>query len=325
MRRDAPSRQLSFDLSGEAVPAPPVVIRSGPDWLQDPGLQDVLQEMGLQDVQVQFVGFRRSYAGKAYGYASLVRIVSEGVHPLRWLVTFLHELAHVLDWRERKRDLEAQLGRPLRRGDGRTLWGLDRAHGKRWQTQFSRLAEVAIAHGLFPGNEGPVREHAGSGATTSDHVPLDLAADPRVQAEELRALDEHQRARFAQAQAHLRSFRETLQPGQLVHFDAGKYTGILTGTLVRINRQTCTVAVGRVQWRVPPHLLQPGPAPADTPPPPVRPHPRDRFRVGQTVSFRHEGQRHEGRITRVNRKTCTVQTPAGPWRVTFGLLTPKDA
>jgi hypothetical protein len=115
-----------------------------------------------------------------------------------------------------------------------------------------------------------------------------------------------------------------MRPGQSVHFDAGKYTGVLTGTLVRINRQTCTVAVGKVQWRVPPHLLQPGPAPADASPPPTRPNPRDRFRVGQPVAFRADGQRYEGRITRVNQKTCTVQTAQGQWRVTFGLLQLRD-
>jgi hypothetical protein len=296
-------------------------IHRGPDWLGHPQVRQLLQDLSLDDVEVQLVGFRRSFAGKAWPHAGLIRMVSEAVHPLRWLVTFLHELAHVLDWRERRRMLEAELERPLRRGDGRTVWRLDRTHGKLWSRQFALLAEASVAAGLFPGNEQAVLEHAASGAVSSDHVRLDLSADPRIEADDLRVVEEQARARSAQARQHLDDFRERFRPGVEVHFDAGPSQGVVTGKLVRVNRQTCTVGSGAVNWHVPHNFLRLGPAPADARPAqrPVRP--RDRFQVGQHVAFRHEGARYEGAVLRVNQKTCTVLTDGGEnWRVTFGLL-----
>lgn len=299
----------------------PEVIRRGPDWLQHPALQAVLRDFGLADVRLELVGFRRSFAGKAWPHAGLVRMASEGVHPVRWLVTLLHELAHVLDWRERRRMLEAELGRSLQRGDGRTVWRMDRTHGKLWSRQFARLAQAAVAAGLFPGNEQLVLDHAASGAVSSDHLLLDLQADPRVHADDLRTLEEQARAAMAAARQSRDEFRAQFRPGVVVHFDAGPASGIVTGHLVRVNRQTCTVASGGVNWRVPHNYLRLGVAPPDARPARRPVSARDRFQVGQRVIFRHGGARHWGRVIRVNQKTCTVVTDAGEtWRVSFGLL-----
>lgn len=299
------------------------VIRRGADWLEHPDLQALLAEQGLDDVHVELVGFRKSFAGKAWPYAGYIRMVSEGVHPLRWLVTLLHELAHVADWRARRDVLQARLGRPLRRGDGREIWHMDRTHGRLWREQFSLLAEAAIARGLFVGNEQVVREHAASGATSSDHVMLDLTADPRVEADDLRLHEERARQVVAELKLREAEFREVFRPGNPVHFDAGPRRGVITGELLRINRQTCTVRSAGVDWHVPHNFLQVGPAPPDARPAMRPTTPRDRFTVGQQVTFRHGGTRYAGQIVRVNAKTCTVQTADhGQWRVTFSLLRP---
>ena len=248
-------------------------------------------------------------------------MVSVGVHPLRWLVTYLHELAHVLDWRERRCLLLAELGRPLQRGDGRALWHMDRSHGELWRRQFMRLAEAAIARELFPGNEQAVRDHAASGDRSSDQLRLDFTADPRVDAEELRAEEERAQAIAAQIREQNEAFRQTFRPGTAVHFDAGPRQGVITGELVRVNRQTCTIAGSGVNWHVPHNFIRLGPAPPDARPAARPTSPRDRFAVGQKVTFRHGGQRYQGQVMRVSQKTCTVATDNdGQWRVAFRLL-----
>lgn len=299
----------------------PDAIRRGPDWLDHPGLQRLLHDFALDDVQIELVGFRRSFAGKAWPYLGLVRMVSEGVHPVRWLLTLLHELAHVLDWRERRRLLEMELGRPLQRGDGRRVWRMDRTHGELWRRQFARLAEAAVAAGLFPGNEEAVLEHARSGAVSSDHVLLDLQADARVEADDLLLAESEARAAAEAAWQSFQELRASFRPGVVVHFDAGPVQGVVTGQVVRLNRQTCTVTAEGVNWRVPHNYLRLGPAPPGARPARRRETPRDRFRVGLEVAFRHEGVRRRGRVIRVNQKTCTVLTEQGEtWRVAFGLL-----
>lgn len=300
------------------------LIRTGPDWLDHPDLLEFLRRHGLQDVRVQLVGPRRSFAGKTWPAWALVRMVSVGVHPVRWLLTFMHELAHVADFRQRVSDLEQQWGRPLRPGshDGRQVWHLQRPHGERWRQEFIRLAREANAAGLFPGNEAAVLAAAEAGATTLDDVELDLTADPRVDAEELRLLDEQQRLRLTQAVRQTEEFRQQFRTGEAVHFDGGPRRGVIAGTLERINRKTCTVRAGTTRWHVPHSFLRPGDPPADARPA-VRPlTPRERFSPGDEVSFAAAGRRHRGRIMRVNRKTCTVQTPEGNWRVSFSLLRP---
>jgi hypothetical protein len=237
-------------------------------------------------------------------------------------LTFIHELAHVSDFRRRVSDLEKQWGRPYRSGrhDARQAWRLERPHGERWRLEFVRLAEDAIAQGLFPGNEQIVLAAATAGATSLDDVTLDLRADPRIDAEELCRLDEQQRERMAQAQLQTEEFKRQFKAGHVVHFDGGPRRGTITGKLVRVNRKSCTVAALGANWHVPHGFLRPGEAPPDARPAQRRATPRDRFSRGDRVYFRSDGKRYEGLITRVNQKTCTVQTPEGDWRVTFSLL-----
>lgn len=299
-------------------------IETGTDWLEHPDLQGFLQRQQLDDVRVQQVGARRTFSGKAWPAHSLVRLVTDGVHPVRWLLTLIHELAHIADYRQRIADLERQWGRPYRPGrhDARAAWRLERPHGQRWRHQFVRLAQAAIEDGLFPGNEMAVLAAAQEGMTTLDDVELDLLADPRVQAEHLRELDEQQRQRIAEARERTAQFRREFRPGHIVHFDGGPRRGFITGQLVRINRKTSTVQALGTNWLVPHGFLRPGSAPPDAPAPRLRPAPRDRFSRGEEVYFRHKGQRLEGHVIRVNQKTCTVETAEGRWRVAFGMLKP---
>lgn len=299
----------------------PDAVRRGPDWLEHPDLQGLLHDFALEDVRIELVGFRRSFAGKAWPHLGLIRMVSEGVHPIRWLVTLLHELAHILDWRERLRRLETERGRPLKRGEGRQAWRMDRTHGKLWCRQFVRLAEAAVAAGLFPGNEEAILEHARSGAVSSDHLRLDLRADPRVQAEDLLLAENQARAAEQAAWQSLDELRTSFPPGTVVHFDAGPIQGLISGEVVRVNLQTCTVRADGANWRVPHSYLRHGPAPPGARPAMRPTAPRDHFRVGQEVVFRHAGVAYRGTVVRVNQKTCTVLTERGEtWRVAFKLL-----
>ncbi len=299
-------------------------VRTGPDWLAHPDLRAFLRDQHLDDVTVEAIGPRKSFAGKAWPHYQLIHLVAAGVHPIRWLLTLIHELAHVADYRQRVQDFAQEAGRPYVPGrrDGHAVWRMDRVHGQRWRAEFVRLAEAAVAAGLFPGNEQRVPEIARTATTSVDDVALDLRSDPRVDAEELRRLDEERHAHALRCKAERAEFRRAHRPGQVVHFDAGVRQGVLTGKLVRVNRQSCTVNVGTTNWRVPHGQLLEGPAPPDARPAQRPPSPRDRFSAGDTVHFRADGRRYEGRIIRVNRKTCTVQTPEGEWRVGFRLLKP---
>lgn len=297
-------------------------IQNGPDWLDHPDLQHFLRRHGLQDVTVQLVGPRRSFAGKAWPGWAIVRMVSVGVHPTRWLLTFIHELAHVADFRQRVKDLEKEWGRPYRPGrhDGRQVWRLERPHGERWRREFVRLATDAISQGLFPGNEETVLAAATAGATGLDDVTLDLRADSRIDAEELCRLYEQQRERMAQAQLQTEEFKKQFGAGHVVHFDGGPRRGVITGKLLRVNRKSCTVEAHGSNWHVPHGFLRPGPAPPGARAAHRGVSARDRFSPGDDVYFVTAGRKLEGQIVRVNRKTCTVQTVEGNWRVTFSLL-----
>jgi hypothetical protein len=311
-----PSGQLNFSDS----------IREGADWLQHEPLLALLRERGLDNVKLRLIGPRRSYAGKAYLARRSISLVSEGVHPIRWLVTLLHELAHVADFDQRVREMEARWGRPMQhnRHDGHAVWGMGRVHGDRWRDAFAALAEAAIARGLFPGNEQAVRDHASSGSPNVDDLIIDPRADPRIDAGSLRTVEQQHRD-LSEAARHLtETMREHYAPGSIVHFDAGARLGTLTGKLVRLNRKTATVEAAGEKWRVPPMYLRLGPAPPDAPGPSNKPTARDKFVVGQAVRFRPApGQPPlSGTIIRVNRKTCTVQTSSGSWRVAFSLLRP---
>jgi hypothetical protein len=299
-------------------------VRTGPDWLSHPDLRAFLRDQRLDDVTVEAIGPRKSFAGKAWPHFRLIHMVAADVHPVRWLLTLIHELAHVADYRRRVDDFALEAGRPFVPGrrDGHVVWRMDRVHGHRWRAEFVRLAEAAVAAGLFPGNEARVPQIAATATASLDDVELDLCSDPRVDAEELARLDEERHARIVRCKAERAELRRAARAGQVVHFDAGLRQGVLTGRLVRVNRQSCTVAVAGTNWLVPHGQLAAGPAPPDARPAQRPPHPRDRFSVGDTVRFRAGGRRYEGQITRVNRKTCTVQTPEGRWRVGFSLLKP---
>jgi hypothetical protein len=297
-------------------------IENGPDWLDHPDLVDFLHCHELRDVKVQLVGPRRSFAGKAWPGSGVVRMVSVGVHPVRWLLTFMHELAHVADFRQRVRDLEKVWGRgyvPGRR-DHRLVWQVERPHGERWRREFVRLVEDAVARGLFLGNEEVARATAEAGSTTLDGILLDLTADPRVKAEKLRVLEEQRRERIVQAAQGMDEFKRVFKAGVAVHFDGGPRQGVLSGTLVRINRKSCTVAAQGANWHVPHGFLQQGPAPEGARPARRALTARDKFGVGDEVYFRSGALRFDGKVIRVNRKTCTVRTAEGDWRVGFGML-----
>jgi hypothetical protein len=187
-----------------------------------------------------------------------------------------------------------------------------------------RLAEAAIAAGLFPGNEPAVRELAAASSPTIEEVALDLSADPRIDAEELRRLTEERIRQTAEAAKQGEQFKQLFHIGEPVHFDAGSRQGVITGKLIRINKRTCTVEGARgVKWYVPPSFLRPGPAPPEAKPAERPLQPRDRFAAGDRVSFRlpRGGKRVEGTIIRRNPKTATVQTEEGRWRVGFRYLT----
>lgn len=297
-------------------------IHEGPDWLPHPDVQAFLRHCGLEDVTVACIGARRTFSGKAWPHLRLIHIVSESVHPIRWLLTLIHELAHIADFRQRVADMEQQWGRPYVPGrrDGFRVWRLDRVHGQRWRSEFIRLAEAAIHHGLFPGNEENVGHAARNSTTSLDDVALDLAADPRVDAEELRRLDEQRRAQLQLATANRDLFRRRFPPGAAVHFDGGPRRGVISGTLVRINNKSSTVQAKGTVWHVPHGMIQLGEAPPEARPAKRLMRPQDRFDVGDHVRFSHDGQKHTGEIVRVNRKTCTVETAEGRWRVAFSLL-----
>lgn len=297
-------------------------IQNGPDWLEHSDLAHFLCRHDLHDVEVQLVGPRRTFSGKAWPASSIIRMVSVGVHPTRWLLTFIHELAHIADFRQRIRDLEKKWGRPYRPGrqDARQVWRLERPHGERWRREFVRLAKEAVSEGFFPGNEDVVLTAAEAGATTLDGVLLDLRADPRVDAEDLCRADEQQRERMAQAQLQTEEFKRLFKAKQVVHFNGGPRRGVITGNLVRVNRKSCTVAAQGSNWHVPHGFLRPGAAPPDARPAKRAASPRARFSPGDPVYFVASGRKLQGQIVRVNRKTCTVQTPEGNWRVTFSLL-----
>lgn len=299
-------------------------IETGPDWLEHPDVVEFLRRQGLSDVRVQLVGPRRTFAGKTWPAHGFMRMVGVGVHPVRWLLTFIHELAHIKDFRRRVKDLERELGRPLEPGrrEGRRVWQMDRPHGERWRQAFIKLATAAVEAGLFPGNEDRALAVAEAGSTSLDDVELDLCADARVCAEDLRRLDDQHRREIERAQRQTADFKSIFKVGQEVHFEGGARQGVVTGKLLRINRKTCTVEAAGSSWHVPHGLLKPGGAPPGARQAQLPPRRADRFNPGDEVYFRHEGLRHEGKIVRVNRKTCTVETLDGKWRVAFSLLQP---
>jgi hypothetical protein len=230
------------------------IISTGPDWLRLPEVQALLP-VGLQ---LQHVAQRKSYAGKAWPARGVVRMVYEGIHPVQWLVTLLHELAHVVEYRERMREWERHHGRtfPDDPRQHQRLWRSGEApHGPRWRQAFGELVEQAIKAELLPGNEQAVRAHAAAGWSSTAKACLDLHSDPRVQ---WAAPVVEGAAAAAAAAQNVAS----LPPGTVVYFDGGPNRGPLTGRLVRHNVRSCTVMVGAAKWYVSPSLLRPGPAPS---------------------------------------------------------------
>ena len=237
----------------------PSPIKEGPQWLQHPGVRALLNEHGLDGVTVECVGKRRSFTGKAWPHRDVVRMVCTGVHPLEWLVVFLHELAHVADYRERQRQLsgDRRFEKATENERRRLLWALDRPHGKLWSRHFERLVQSAITSGFFPGNERAVLAHARSGAATVHGLRLNYAADPHI------------------------AFHEAVSSDTDQHHKAAKDSSCL----------------------------------------PQRTPPAEQFSPGEWVQFQTpDGAQYRGRIVRVNKKTCTVKTPSGSWRVSFALL-----
>lgn len=265
----------------------PLIIREGPDWLKLPEVQALLPP-GLL---LQHVPYRHSYVGKAWPARGLIRMVRDGVPPVRWLLTLLHELAHLADFRGRVADWEQQHRRRFASGPRqlRQLWRSEAPHGERWQQAFMALVEEAIAAGLLPGNEQAAREHARSGRRCVEEATLDLQADPRVQWPEPDGASSQPAA----------GETERLPLGEMVHFDGGPQRGLITGQLVRHNSRSCTVLAGQTKWYVPPGLLRRGAAPPPTPensptpalapalppPPPPPPEPSLRKPVNRQFDF----------------------------------------
>lgn len=118
----------------------------------------------------------------------------------------------------------------------------------------------------------------------------------------------------------------TFHPGDRVSFEDQGTPRI--GTVKRVNRKSLTVIPDHPDhsgqyWLVSPQLLKrvsddpPSPSPVRSPAPPVR------FRVGQRVTFVHQGQPRAGRIIRVNRLTCSVRLDGqtdGYWRIPKSML-----
>jgi len=231
--------QLSFD--SITIAEPPIT--KGPDWLERPDVLSLLRKHDLAGVRTLIVGPRSSFEGKAHGYESVIRMADNGRHPILWLLTYVHELAHVVDDQDRLRLFERQFGRKALKSNADLGWlnRVDAPHGARWTQAFSALADTAVSLGLFPGNESAVITHARSGRARTACVALDLGADPRVRVEAYVAVEPPVRG------PDRRSFR----PGQAVAFDTGRRRhGTLRGTVVKVNRRTCTVETGKGKWRV---------------------------------------------------------------------------
>lgn len=236
----------------------------GPDWLKHPDVQEFLRAQKLEDVIIQPIGYRRQIAGKAYPFRNLVQIVSEDVHPIRWLMTLIHELAHIADFRGRLNELQLphcpQM--ELKQRERRKIWRLDRLHGSRWRSEFIRLTEGAIAAGLFPGNEEHVRLVAQKATTAAEDVILDFKADPRVLSPFTEEGEEERILQLRLGQSDLAALKASYPPGTIVHFKGhARQRSYLTGVIVRVNRKTFTVKVKEDYWRIPFGQLRQGPAP----------------------------------------------------------------
>ena len=237
--------QLSFE--SITTSGPPIT--TGADWLEHPDVRLLLERHSLGGVKTLIVGQRASFEGKAHGYQGVIRMADNGRHPILWLLTYVHELGHIVDDQDRLRLFERQFGRKALKTNADLGWlnRVDAPHGARWTQAFAALTETAVALGLFPGNEGAVVAHARSGRARTACVPLNLEADPRVRIEVYCAVEVPVRG------PDRRSFRA----GQAVAFDTGRRRhGTLRGTVVKVNRRTCTVETGRGKWRVAFGLLE---------------------------------------------------------------------
>jgi len=266
-KKDAQSESVSSRQYRQMKIGEPIC--EGPDWLHHPDLQEFLRAQKLEDVIIQPLGYRRQFAGKAYPFRNLVQIVSEEVHPIRWLMTLIHELAHITDFRGRLRELKlpscSQM--ELKRREKRKVWRLDRLHGGRWRSEFIRLTEEAIAAGLFPGNEKQARFIAQKATTAAEDVLFDFKADPRVFSPFTEEWEEERIWQLRMGQSDLASLKASYPPGTIVHFKGNaRQRSYLTGVIIRVNRKTFTVKVKEDYWRIPFGHLRKGPAPDDTEP-----------------------------------------------------------
>ena len=231
--------QLSLD---GIIPTEPPITK-GSDWLKHPGLRLLMKQHALRGVKTLIVGPRASFEGKAHGYEGIIRMADNGRHPILWLLTYVHELAHVVDDQDRLGLFERQFGRKALKNNADLRWlnGVDAPHGARWTEAFVALADTAVGLGLFPGNETAVIGHARSGRARTAYVQLNYAADPRVRAVAPGVVERPVRG------PDRRSFRA----GQAVAFDTGpRRHGKLKGTVVKVNQWTCTVETGKGKWRV---------------------------------------------------------------------------
>ena len=183
--------------------------------LARPDVQRLARRFGLdRHVHYEFVGERRSFHGKAQTVEGrrLVRLPSN-VRPEPYLLlTLLHEWAHLLVQEQRR--------------TRRVM-----PHGPEWQKQYEAVLKVAVAAGLFAGNEAEVVRHASAGEARTQYARLlgpdgaPLLPEPERQHERERPVPQF-----------------TAGDGVQFRLPDGR---VVAGTIRRVNPRTYTVAPAR--------------------------------------------------------------------------------
>jgi hypothetical protein len=125
--------------------------------------------------------------------------------------------------------------------------------------------------------------------------------------------------------------RAALHLGQHVRFVDHRSGQVRHGTLIARHDTQATVLEEGVRrtWKIPYVAIEAAPGTTgeqtkvyDPPPEPVKQGPRAQFKVGSKITFDDaRGVAQVGMITRINRRTATLQTTDGKtWRVGFELL-----
>lgn len=124
--------------------------------------------------------------------------------------------------------------------------------------------------------------------------------------------------------------RTVLHLGQAVRFVDHRTGQVRLGKLISKHDVQATVLEDSVSrtWKIPYVAIEPAPSEPgkhyEPPPEPPAPQGRHEFRVGDKVTFDDgKGAAQVGMITKINRRTATLQAMDGRnWRVDFQLLRP---